>query len=412
MNQTLLIANRFLPPGSARQARPLRVLHVLPSLEVGGMENGVVNLCHRLAPEQIESAVCVFEPGGSLEARLDPRQTPLLVAARGFGNDPRVPLQLARYVRRHRIDILHTHSWGTLLEGLAAAKLARVAGFVHGEHGTLETRSRNVFFQRWAWRVPQRVLAVCGTLAEQLAAVVGFPRNRITVIPNGVDTDRFRPANGKAEARREFGLPERGTVLGMVARLIPVKNHAGVFHAVAALREAGTDVHLALAGDGPLRGDLQRLADTLAIVDRVHFLGETQRVERILHALDIYVSNSHREGMSNTILEAMACGLPIIATAVGATEELLAGGGAGLLIPPRDTLSLVHACRELLRQPALRGTLGLAARDRAETVFSLSRMIEGYSRMYLDLVGQAAGPTMAAGSGPDRTEAAPQKANP
>lgn len=387
LNQSISFPNRSVRPASA-PIPPLRVMHLLPSLAAGGMENGVVNLCNRFAPDAFGSTICALEQGGALEARLDLRRTGVLLLRRGFGNDPRVPLKLARLLRRCRIDILHTHSWGTLMEGIAAAKLARTPVLIHGEHGTMETRKRNLFIQRWAWRIPHRILAVCSSLADQLSMVVGFPRERIAVIPNGVDTDRFRPADWKSESRRELGLPDGRLLIGMVARLIPVKDHAGVLHALAALRQGGCDIRLALAGDGPLIEELKQLAELLQIADRVHFLGEIDRVERLYKALDVFVSNSHREGMSNTILEAMACGLPVVATGVGAGPELLADGHAGRLVPPRDVAALTATLRELAERPSQRAALGEAARRRAEEHFSIATMVDAYSCLYSALASR------------------------
>ncbi|KKL55099.1 hypothetical protein LCGC14_2258800 [marine sediment metagenome] len=293
----------------------LNIMHLVWSLDRAGMEKGVFNICHRLPPDQFATSICALDPGGALESQVDPQRVTMLHVRRHFGNDPTVPLRLARQLRRLRIDVLHTHNCVTLVEGLIAAKLARTPVVIHGEHGKIQDRQRQILVQRWAWRRADRVLSVSNALADRMADRIGFPRDRIQVIPNGVDTGRFRPSDApNGELRRELGISASGFLLGMVARFVEFKDHAGVFRALAQLREAGIEAHLALAGSGPLQDELGRLADELRIVDRVHFLGELNPVEPLLHALDVLVSNSsHNEGMSNAVLEAMACAaLPVI----------------------------------------------------------------------------------------------------
>jgi len=359
---------------------------VVSSLGAGGMENGVVNLCNRLDTARFAPSICVLRAGGALEARVDTKRVRLVVAERRFGNDPKVPFQLATHLRRHRIDIVHTHAWGTLVEGFVAAKLAGVPVLIHGEHGTIETRWRNLLVQRWLWRNVDQVTAVSSALAAQLVKTATLPSKRIHVINNGVDTERFRPLGvAKDILRKRFGLPVEGLLVTMVARLIPLKDHAGVMHAVAKLRGEGVDVRLAFAGDGPMASELEQLAAVLSIADRVHFMGRIDSVAELLNAADIFVSNSHREGMSNTVLEGMACGLPVVATRVGANPDLLDEGTAGLLVPPRRSDCLALALRELAKDSLRRQFLAQAALRRARDRFSILAMLESYSHLYYEL---------------------------
>jgi len=357
----------------------------------GGMENGVINLCNRLPQDEFNPFICTFGSGGCMESRLDHEHIELIHVRKRFGNDPTLPFRLARQLRRRRIDILHTHNWGTLIEGLVAAKLAGVPVVIHGEHGKVRSRRRQIFAQRWAWRRVNQTLAVSSALADRVTRIVGFPREQIHVIPNGVDSERFQPSNApKSEVRQKLDLPRDVFLIGMVARFVPFKNHAGVFHAIAQLRQENIDVHLALGGDGPLKQELVTLANELQIADRVHFLGVLDLVETMLHGLDVLVSNSsHNEGMSNAILEAMACGVPVVATRVAASPELLDEGNTGLLIIPQDTNALVAALRRLIDRPELRVSYSLLGRQRVEEHYSLASMVESYRRLYLRLAGVA-----------------------
>ena len=347
----------------------LNIMHVVYSLETGGLENGVVNLCNRLDPAKFAPSICVFQPGGALEARVNRGGVRLLATRKYFRNDPTLPFRLAWQVRRLQIDILHTHSWGTLVEGVAAAKIARTPMIVHGEHGVMEERPRNVRIQRWLWPRARQLTAVAAPLADEMAKVVRFPRERIQVITNGVDTDRYRPrTDERCEFRRRFNVPDDCLAIGAVGRFVPVKNHLGTLQALAMLKDRGITAVLAIAGSGPLLESLEQAARDLNVQDQVRFLGEVPEVERFLGALDVFVLNSLSEGMSNTILEAMASGLPVVATAVGSNPLLVEDGKAGCLVPAEDADALARALEELCREPLRREALGKIARARIEKI--------------------------------------------
>jgi len=365
----------------------INLMHLVWGLGTGGMENTLINVCNRLPRGEFAPSICVFESGGPMESRVDAERVELIHVRRHFGNDPTLPLRLARELRRRRIHILQTNMWATLIEGIVAAKLARVPMLIHEEHGTIETCRRRVVAQRWGWGRADQVVAVSAALADRMTDVVGFPRDGIHVINNSVDTERFRPSGvPRCELRRQLHLPPNGLLIGMVARFVGFKNHAGVLDAVAKLRAVGIQTELVLVGSGPLRGELAQLANTLRIADCVHFLGELDGVERLLHALDVFVSNSsHNEGLSLSLLEAMACEVPVVATRVAGHPDVLDEGRAGVLIPPQDTGALMGALRQLALDPALRSSLGGAGRRRVVDHYAASSMVEAYRQLYTRL---------------------------
>ena len=326
-----------------------------------------------------------------MESRVETDHVDLVCIRRRHGNDPTVPFRLARLLRQRRVDILHTNMWAALLEGVVAAKLARVPTVIHEEHGTIHDRRRRVIAQRVGWAMASQVVAVSDALADRMTEIVGYPRSKIQVIPNSVDVEKNRRLEfPKRQLRAEFGMPEDGYLIGMLARFVPFKNHAGVLHAVATLRETGIDAHLALAGNGPLRDELQGLARDLGIAANVHFLGETDQVARLLNSLDVFVSNSAcNEGLSLALLEAMACEVPVVATAVAGHPEVLDGGKAGMLIPPKDPDALVAALRHLGDKPDVRDSLGRLGRQRAEDRYSVDVMVESYRKLYINAAGLA-----------------------
>jgi sugar transferase (PEP-CTERM/EpsH1 system associated) len=362
--------------------RPLRVMHLLHTFGVGGMEVGITKLVNSLDRSRIASSICSCRPGDSLKQRLRP-DIPLYEFNRREGNDPRLVVQLVRLFRAKRPDVIHTHRWATLLEGLIAARLAGVPFVVHGEHGTLETRRHNALVQRTVWNRVDRVLSVSSRLAERMARDIGFRVDRIQVIRNGVDLERFKPEQ-RLEARASFGLEPHQIVIGSVGRLVPVKDQATLLRALALLRTSGFSFMGVLAGAGPLHGELQSLAAALNL-DNVSLLGNRNDVERVLGALDVFVLSSLSEGLSNTIQEAMATGLPVVATRVGGADELVEHEHTGCLVPPGDPRALAEAIASLVRDPARRQRFAQAGIERARQHFGLDRMIREYEQMYLDL---------------------------
>jgi sugar transferase (PEP-CTERM/EpsH1 system associated) len=347
------------------------------------MELGVVKLVNALDRTRIASSICSCKPASAARDRLAGHVS-LIELVRREGNDPALVGRLYRVFRRERPDIVHTHAWGTLVEGLVAARLARVPAVVHGEHGTLQTKPHQRWVQRLAWERADVILSVSSRLAERMAREVGFPLARIRTIRNGVDLARFRSGDRDA-ARLALGIPPGALVVGTVGRLVPVKDQRTLVAAAAALRGVFPQLRVLLVGDGPLTNDLHRQVQALGLGDVVRLLGNRADIERVLPALDVFVLSSLSEGMSNTIQEAMASGLPVVATDVGGARELVVAGQTGLLVPAGQPQAMADAVEALLRAPSDRAAMGDAARRRAEAEFSLQRMIGDYERVYLEL---------------------------
>jgi len=359
----------------------VRVMHVVYTLRTGGMEMGVVKLVNGLDRSRVRSSICSTTPAGEIKALVDP-SVPVFELARRSGNDVHVVADLYRLFRRERPHVVHTHAWGTLLEGLVAARLARVPIVVHGEHGTLQLRTYQRPLQRWGWSAADRVLSVSSVLAARMAATTGFPTARITTIHNGVHLERFH-VSGRDRARASLGLPQGAQIVGTVGRLVPVKDQATLVDAVAELVKSGVAATLVIAGDGPERARLEARAVERGVDLRL--LGYRPDVEQVLAALDVFVLSSTSEGLSNTILEAMAAGRPVVATRVGGAEEMIADGVTGVLVPPSDPSALAGALRRVLVAADGGAAMGAAARQRVETEFTLAGMMQRYERMYIEV---------------------------
>ena len=360
--------------------RPLRIMHIVSRYGYGGMEVGVSKIVNGLDRSRFASSVCSTTRATADRPPLRP-DVPLHELNRRPGNDPRFVVDLIRLVRRERPDIVHTHAWGTLCEGLLAAKLGRVRTVVHGEHGTMELKGYNLRVQRAAWHRVTQVLSVSSRLAGQMAAAVRFPRNRIEIIRNGVDVARFSSPN-RAAARAALQLSETDVAIGTVGRLHPVKDQGNLVRAAEILERASVPVVTLIAGDGAERGSLEAEIRARGLTSRVRLIGHRSDVEHVFSALDIFALPSLSEGLSNTILEAMAAGLPVVATHVGGADELVTHDVTGLLVPRANAPSLAQALEALATNPTRRDAMGRAARDRAAGEFSVDRMVAQYGRLY------------------------------
>jgi sugar transferase (PEP-CTERM/EpsH1 system associated) len=367
--------------------KPIHVQHVLLSLQPGGLENGVVNIVNHLSPERFRSSICCLKTAGEFAARISDRTTIDEMGWRG-GNDPMLLLRLIRLFRRTRPDIVHTRNVESFFYGFVAAKLAGVSCIVHSEHGrNFDDRAMRFHVQRWFSGLSQGVFTVSAQLKQELVAHVGMPADSVAVLYNGVDLDRFGTGD-RARMRAALGLAEDVLVIGSVGRLVPVKNYPLLLQAVAALDRR--DVVLVLVGDGPERIALEALAASLSISQQVRFLGHRNDVTDLLSTMDIFVLPSLNEGMSNTLLEAMAAGIPSIASYVGGNPELISHERDGFLFSSGDVLALTRYLQILCSDGERRAAFGAAGRARMVREFSFPAMVARYEKFYLDSLARRA----------------------
>ena len=375
-------------PGSA-----LRVLHIVNRLDLGGTELGVLKVIRGLGCEHFTHAICTAK-GHRLETEQNWGLTGSVYDASTSGSAAKhLVLRFARVMRTFRPHIVHSRNWGGI-EAVFAARLARVPVVIHSEHGyeleMLEGEPlRRRLLRHAAYAAADAVFAVTRDLRSYHARVSWTKESRIRVLANGVDTGRFCKLGGEAErARIALGLPPNSTIVGSVGRLVPIKDHASLLKAVETLVSKGSEVRVVLAGDGPEKASLESfVANSSVLGGRVHFLGDTGDVPQVLRSLDIFVLPSISEGMSNTLLEAMSCGLPVVASRVGGNRELLEDSGVGLLFEPRNVSDLAEKLSRLLDE-SVRQKLGTAARSHVLSNYSLEDMMQRYRELYRELAAR------------------------
>jgi glycosyltransferase involved in cell wall biosynthesis len=303
--------------------------------------------------------------------------------------DPKIWPALRRLVRERRIDIVHGHDYKT---NLLAFLLARAEGIVplgtsHGWTGQT-TREKLIYYpaDRWLLGHFPRVIAVSSEIADRLIDA-GARRDRVTTVLNGIDTDTFqRDPQRVGPARASFNLPPSTIVVGSVGRLERQKRFDILIEAVALLREQKRDVTLVLAGAGSLAEALRSAARQHGVADACVFAGHRTDIVDVLHAFDLFVQSSEYEGTPNCVLEAMAVGVPVVATAVGGTAELIDNQVHGLLVPPHNPAALAAAIAVALDDRETTARRAAAARQRTEQQFSFDARMRKVESIYEALV--------------------------
>jgi len=362
-------------------------MHVVDNLGKGGLENGLVNLIERLDPTRFEHVVCAIRRLGPNAERLQAGGVRVICLGTQASSQFQM-LALARTIREVKPDVVHSRNWAAI-EAVIAGRWVRSCGLVHSEHGLeADTRTkepwRRYCFRRLAFELADRVLSVSDQLRDLHARRTGFPTRRITVIHNGVDSERFRPDPVvRARVREELGISEKEFCIGCVGNLTPAKDYRTALNAVDAFDKGCNDWRLLVIGEGTERPKLEELVKAHSQwSNRVSFLGLSHRVPEFLAAMDVYVLTSVIEGISNSLLEAMACGLPVIATAVGGNPEVIIDWESGLLFPSGDSDRLAEQLLLLRERTDLRLQLAQQARCRVRDEFSIGAMVQKYQEVY------------------------------
>jgi sugar transferase (PEP-CTERM/EpsH1 system associated) len=376
------------------QEAPL-VAHVIYRLDVGGLENGLVNLINRIPAGRYRHAIICLTDYSAFRQRIQRGDVPVFALNKPPGNSPITHFKLWRLLKQLRPDIIHTRNLGAL-EATVPAALAGVPVRIHGEHGRdiddLDgTNTRRQIVRRLFKPFVHQYIAMSRDLESYLQHKIGVLPSRISQIYNGVDSTRFHPAgkNRDAVPYPDFSGPGH-FVIGSVGRMQDVKDPLTLARAFVRLMQAtpGSEqrLRLVMVGDGPLR-ERARMLLAEAGVDQYAWLpGERNDVASIMRSFDLFVLPSLAEGISNTILEAMASGLPVLATAVGGSPELVQAGVTGTLVPRDDPESMARAMRAYAESAELCRRHGMEARRTIERRFGMDAMVNAYMAVYDQLL--------------------------
>ncbi len=383
--------------GKAATLGKIQILHLVTSLEPGGMENGVVNYTNRLDPSKFATTIACLERVGDFAMRL--REDVKVVC---FGKAPgfrfSVVPKLARTIRSAGADVLHTHNLGPLIYGAMANVLAGGrAALLQGEHGQMrpaEMTPRRMWLRKTGYRACGAVHTVSAGLRTDLIDH-GFSGEKIRVILNGVDCARFSPVTHgeRASLREAWKLEADAVVLGIVGRFVAFKRHVRLIEAFERLAEGHPRLRLLIVGDrGDAREDILRKIEGSPVKERIVWAGYQSDPVDFYRMMDLLVVPSDCEGLSNVMLEAMACAVPCLAHPACGASEVVVDDVNGFLreMPTSDALASVLG--GIASDLPFLAKLGEGARRTAEQRFSLAAMVDGYARLYEELAGRQSAP--------------------
>ncbi len=364
----------------------MRVLVVAPSLGIGGAERVLATTLPALDREKIDVSLVCVGGEGALFADLTARgiQATTLHAG-GKRNAPTALIRLSRHIRKVQPDVVVALGGGVTVIARLTALLNRVKHRVVWVHSSSERR-------RWALRVADRsltsvttgYLGVAEAQREFMIDICRYPADRIRIIRNGVDLNSW-PIRSDRKPLAEFGFHPEAPVVGMVARLDPVKDHDTFLAAASLVMRDLPHARFLIVGDGPRRTELERQCREMGLDHAVHFTGFRDDVAQLLAAMDAVVLSSHSESLPLSILEAMACGRPVICTEVGGTAEIIEHGVSGFLTNPQEPTQIAAHLNTLLTDRELAHRVGLAARSRVESAFRLEDSGAQLEKFFLEL---------------------------
>ena len=391
-------------------ARKTRVLHVITRLIIGGAQENTMLAAALLDKRRFHVEVISGPqtgPEGSLIDEVRQRHIPLTILPdlrREISpiHDLKALLKLTRLARQGRYDIIHTHSSKAGILGRLAAWMAGVPIIVHTVHGWGHhptsawgqhplVRRFYILLEQIIQRITDKLIVVSPRNTEKgLADGIATPDKYIT-IRSGIELDRFRqPARPREAVRAELGIPLDSAVVGTVTRLSFQKAPLDFVAAVAQVAAQRPDVHFVIVGDGPLRADVEARVAALELTERIHLTGLRRDVPDLMHSFDVFALSSLWEGLPRVLPQAMAAGLPIVATAVDGNAEAVTDGVNGRLVPPGDPTLLAQAVIEMLRDPEMMAQMGAAGRERAGE-FGAQKMVNDIAELYTRLVAEVRG---------------------
>jgi sugar transferase (PEP-CTERM/EpsH1 system associated) len=375
--------------------QPRLVVHLIQQLDVGGFENGLINLIKHMPPDRYRHAIVCLKDYSDFQSQLRTSGVEIINLNKREGKDFGHYLRMFKALRALQPDLIHTRNLCGL-EGQLVAALAGVKLRVHGEHGRA---MGDLYGKRLKYQLLRRVLrplighfiAVSADLEHWLIDSVGAEPERVSQIANGVDSVQFHPRLGPPAAVGPAGFMQDNVfVIGSVGRMTDVKNFPTLVDAflrlIASPHPAHQRLRLLIVGDGPVRAECLAMLTRAGASHRAWLPGERSDIAQLMRAMDLFVLPSLAEGSSNTILEAMASGLPVVATAVGGNTELVHPGFTGILVPPRSPELMAAAIADYCRIPEMGARHGMRARSQVIARHSLPAMARSYVAVYDSLI--------------------------
>ena len=381
-----------------KPSSPIKVLHLIEHLEVGGAERSVVNIVQSLDKNRFYSIVCLYRNMGSFADELrEARHTVIFLRKNILTlHTPRLfklpflllesaifIFRLARLIRKNEIDIIHSHMFSANLWGRLAALIGGRPGILTTEHTTSDWQrsTKETVFNRLLAPLSNRVVVVSKTVAETVAKDQRIDSNKLVIIVNGV---KLEDKNGHKREKSK-GLPGTTPRIAIIAYLVPVKRHDLLFQALQICIKRIPQISCCVIGDGPERNRLEQMVKDMNLTHKVFFLGERYDVKSLIPKLNLVVSTSDNEGLPMNLLEAMAAGIPVVATDVGGSSDLIETGKTGILVKAGDVQEMANGICNVLNNPELANEMGKQGMEKIKETYSLEKIIKIWEKLYEDI---------------------------
>jgi glycosyltransferase involved in cell wall biosynthesis len=363
--------------------KPINVLQIIEGLSFGGAETKLLELIARMDRNRFRTVVCSLGMGDRIKGKFDDLDVKFVNLRRRRRIDPKIIWDVSKLIRSEKIDVVMTTLFyadvvGALAHSISTAKAVFSWETISAPEWLLQHR---LLAYRFAMRFCDKVISVSDATADWLVQKRGVPRDKVMVIPYGVDLKAYQVGRNPS-LKAQLGISADAPVVGVVARLHPQKGHSYLIEAARSIVASHPDVHFVFVGDGELRPQLEKQVGESNLAEHFHFLGFRDDVKDLLKTFDIFVLPSLYEGLPNVVLEAMATGLPVVATAVDGTAELIVNDQTGFLIPPKNPHELSEKISHLLADSNRRQCFGQKGRERVEQHYSLEKQVAGFQDLY------------------------------
>jgi len=370
---------------SAPQSQPLKILHVLLSMTMGGAETLVYNMVRHSSFAGNKPVVCCLKSVGDLGEKLKSEGFTLYNHSSGEGTDLSLIGWIRDIISTEKIDVVHAHQYPAFFYAVPAAFLAGRTKIVYTEHGRLYPDLRHwkrCLVNPLLAAATDHLVSISSSTAKAMADIDNLPLKRIKIINNGVDFGKMNPDIDRAEKRRELGISESCRIIGTAARLEEIKNIPMMLRAFKQVLAVVPDTVMIIAGDGSQTENLKVLAGELGVQDSVKFIGLRYDMPEIYRLMNVFLLTSFTEGISVTLIEAMASGVPSVVTDVGGNPEVVIDGVSGYLVQLDADAALAERVVGLLSDASLAKQMGNNARKRAVERFSFDSMMSDYFNLY------------------------------
>ncbi|MEK7847097.1 MAG: glycosyltransferase [Nitrospinota bacterium] len=358
----------------------INVVQVVEDLKLGGLERVIENITMHLDPQRFHASVLCLSRGGEIAERLAANGKDVEILGIENYHSLFSIMKVARWLKSKDINIIHTHGYPAGVLGRTAAVIAGIKHIFHHVHTTyLDMRVRNYLMEKILGIFTDKVICCSDAVKRHTENTIGISKNKLTILYNGIPEPDLKDASILTGIRQSLHILEDFKIIGCVASLVPHKGHKYLLEAFRKI----DNVYLLLAGDGILRNELERFTDELGIKNRVIFVGYNMDITPYFQIMDIFVlPSSEREGLSISVIEAMAAGKPVIATDVGGNREAVVDGVTGILVEPKDKDALAKAINKLLESPQLMQEMGKNGRERYLKNFTLNQMMKELEKVY------------------------------